>query len=216
MYITFICVSSLFRLQLSLSRTKSQMGHCDINKIDSIFTVVYNMSYFLYCYAPVRSLFFFSFLQQLSGCLHFTVLGNDMIAVHSPLSWIMSLGGIKVLCLSLMAQIPLFTVLWYQMLNNGLFKSFFCWSTQLSRWCSPECKQVTSFAATNDSVCTQVYLQMCHTYARDAHRQKYVNVVAAPYIYINMYITNCSWRDMNRIALWQPFVCWSCLTTATL
>lgn len=24
-------------------------------------------------------------------------------------------------------------------------------------------------------------------------------------IYINMYITNCSWRDMNRIAMWQLF-----------
>lgn len=123
MYITFICVSSFFRLQLSLSRTKSRMSHCDINKIDSIFTVVYNMSYFLYCYATVRSLFFFfffSFLQQLSGCFYFTVLGNDMIAIQLPLSWIMSLGGIKVLCLSLMAQILLFTVPWYQMPNNGL------------------------------------------------------------------------------------------------
>lgn len=140
MYITFICVSSFFRLQLSLSRTKSRTSHCDINKIDSIFTVVYNMSYFSYCYAPVCSLFFFfSFLQQLSGYFHFTVLGNDMIAIHLPLSWIMSLGGIKVLCWSLMAQILLFTVPWYQIMNNGLwnvlFKSFcffFCWSTQLS------------------------------------------------------------------------------------
>lgn len=158
---------------------------------------------------------FFSFLQQLSGCFHFTVLGNDMIAVHLPLSWIMSLGGIKVLCLSLMAQIPSFTVLWYQMLNNGLFKSFFCWSTQLSVDAVMSASRLQAFLLPM-IVFAHRYTYRCATHMPEMHIGRSMLMWLLHHIYINMYITNCSWRDMNRIALWQPFVCWSCLTTATL
>lgn len=91
----------------------------------------------------------------------------------------------------------------------------FCWSTQLSVNAVRSASRLQALLLAM-IVFAHRYTYRCATHMPEMHIGRSMLMWLLHHIYINMYITNCSWRDMNRIALWQAFVCWSCLTTATL